>query len=48
VLHDNRNDPYQLKNSAQENPSLVRELIRSELTPWLERTRDPWLKSGGL
>ena len=48
VLYDNQNDPYQLKNIAPENPSLVRELIRSELTPLLERTRDPWLKSGGL
>ena len=48
VLHDNRKDPYQLKNIATENPSLVQELIRSELTPWLERTRDPWLESADL
>jgi len=48
VLHHNQKDPYQLKNTAPENPSVVRELIRSELTPWLRRTHDPWLDPGDL
>jgi arylsulfatase A-like enzyme len=43
VLHDNLEDPYQLENIADQNPELVQELMISELFPWLERTRDPWL-----
>jgi hypothetical protein len=46
VLHDNLEDPYQLKNIADEDPDLVERLILEELTPWLERTKDPWLDSG--
>jgi arylsulfatase A-like enzyme len=43
VLHDNVNDPFQLKNIAADNPRLVQDLIESELNPWLEKNRDPWL-----
>lgn len=43
VLHDNVEDPYQLENIAEERPGLVRELIETELNPWLEKTRDPWM-----
>ncbi|SEG57081.1 sulfatase-like hydrolase/transferase [Vibrio hangzhouensis] len=42
VLHDNVNDPYQMKNIAEEQPMLVEKLISEELLPWLERTGDPW------
>jgi arylsulfatase A-like enzyme len=43
ILHDNVEDPFQLQNIADDQPDLVQELIDTELTPWLERTRDPWL-----
>jgi len=42
-LHDNIADPYQMKNLADEQPELVQQLIKEELRPWLERTKDPWL-----
>jgi arylsulfatase A-like enzyme len=42
VLHDNREDPYQLRNVAAEQAALVRSLLGDELVPWLERTRDPF------
>jgi N-acetylglucosamine-6-sulfatase len=45
VLHDNANDPYQLRNIAPERPDVVRGLVDTELNPWLERTSDPWLAS---
>ncbi|NNM03743.1 MAG: sulfatase [Gemmatimonadetes bacterium] len=45
VLHDNVADPFQLRNIAAGNPDLVKELMETELTPWLEKTRDPWLGS---
>ena len=44
VLHDNVNDPYQLKNAADLKPQVVVELTR-ELETWLRRNSDPWLKS---
>ena len=43
VLHDNVEDPFQLRNIAEENQALVQELMETELIPWLRRTRDPWL-----
>lgn len=45
VLHDNRNDPYQLQNIAAEQPETVVKLIESELNGWLQKTGDPWLES---
>jgi arylsulfatase A-like enzyme len=45
VLHDNVGDPSQLQNIAAQQPDIVRELVRTELEPWLERTGDPWLTS---
>ena len=42
VLHDNLEDPYQLENIAPESPDIVARLVREELSPWLERTGDPW------
>jgi hypothetical protein len=45
VLYDNVADPYQLTNIAEVQPHLVEELTRTELNPWLERTKDPWLSS---
>lgn len=45
VLHDNVADPYQLRNIAAEKPEAVRQLVESELTPWLRKTGDPWLSS---
>jgi hypothetical protein len=44
VLHDNVNDPYQLRNIAAQQRDIVQGLIESELNPWLDRNRDPWLK----
>ena len=44
VLHDNVNDPYQLKNIADANPDVVKELIK-ELEGLLRKHNDPWLKS---
>ncbi len=43
TLHDNKEDPYQLRNVADESPDVVERLIEEELTPWLEKTKDPWL-----
>lgn len=43
ILHDNQNDPYQLKNIADENPAVVKQLT-AELNQWLEKTKDPWLE----
>jgi hypothetical protein len=36
-------DPYQLENVADLRPDVVRQLTETELTPWLEKTGDPWL-----
>ena len=44
VLHDNREDPYQLKNVAAERPDVVAELTE-ELNRWLRKNNDPWLHS---
>lgn len=41
ILFDNRDDPYQMRNIAEEAPALVTELT-SELNLWLNKTRDPW------
>tara|TARA_B100000586_G_scaffold37551_1_gene24111 strand:- start:739 stop:1425 length:687 start_codon:yes stop_codon:yes gene_type:complete len=41
-LHDNQSDPWQLKNIAAERPNLVKQLIETELQPWLNKTKDPW------
>ena len=45
ILHDNKLDPYQLKNMAGERPGVVAQLIKEELNPWLILIHDPWLKS---
>jgi len=45
VLHDNQNDPFQLKNIAERQPQVVERLVREELTPWLRRAEDPWLQN---
>ncbi len=43
ILHDNAGDPFQLANIAEDAPELVRELMETELIPWLKKTGDPWL-----
>ena len=43
TLHDNKKDPYQLKNITAEMPEVVKELT-SEMETWLKKTNDPWLK----
>jgi arylsulfatase A-like enzyme len=43
ILHDNVEDPFQLRNIAEEQPDLVEALFEGELRPWLIKTRDPWL-----
>lgn len=42
VLHDNVDDPYQLRNIAAERPGIVKTLVEEELLPWLKRAGDPW------
>ncbi len=44
ILHDNQEDPYQLRNVAEEQSDVVREL-RGELHQWLVKTGDPWDRS---
>jgi arylsulfatase A-like enzyme len=41
-LFDNEKDRYQMRNLADSSPELVKQLLRHELEPWLQRTRDPW------
>ena len=43
ILHDNRADPYQIRNVADENPAVIKQLA-DELIQWLEKTNDPWLR----
>ena len=45
VLFNNVKDPYQMKNIASENPELFQKLVKDELIPLLEKTKDPWLKN---
>jgi len=45
VLHDNVEDPYQMKNIAGERPEIVEHLTRTELNPRLKKTCDPWDRS---
>jgi arylsulfatase A-like enzyme len=42
-LYDNVADPYQSKNIAQTEPTLVQQLTENELLPWLRKMNDPWL-----
>lgn len=44
VLYDLKADPYELSNIADRQPGLVAQLIRTELKPWLEKNRDPWIR----
>ena len=44
ILHDQRVDPYQMRNVAEDNPALVREL-RQALDAWLAERGDPWARS---
>jgi N-acetylglucosamine-6-sulfatase len=48
VLHDNREDRFQLENLAGSAPSLVAQLRENELIPWLQATGDPWLQNIGI
>lgn len=41
ILHDNRNDPYQLRNIAPEKPAMCRELL-GQLHSRLADVGDPW------
>jgi len=43
-LYDRETDPYELKNIAEKRPDIVKNLIESELIPWLKKTGDPWIK----
>lgn len=45
ILHDNVNDPFQLKNIAGQEPGIVHGLTE-ELNGWLTRTGDPWQPLG--
>ena len=42
VLHDNVEDPYQLKNIAEKRPDVVKQL-KVEMDAWLRKNNDPWL-----
>jgi arylsulfatase A-like enzyme len=48
VLHDNREDPFQLKNVAAARPEIVEQLVHDELKPWLKRVGDPWIERLGV
>jgi hypothetical protein len=41
-LYDNLADPQQMRNVVAANMPLVNHPIDGEITPWLERTADPW------
>ena len=45
ILHDNGADPFQLHNVAGDHPELV-DRLAVELDGWLERTGDPWQRTG--
>jgi len=45
TLHDNVNDPYQLKNIARDQPRVVKDLTK-ELEKLLRKNSDPWLTAG--
>lgn len=40
VLHDNVQDPYQLRNIADDSEALITSM--SQLDQWLQKTNDPW------
>jgi len=42
VLSDREEDPFQINNFADDLPQIVSQLIKDELRPWLEKTKDPW------
>ena len=42
LLFDRKEDPYEMKNLAADNPEKVKELS-SELGRWLKKYNDPWL-----
>lgn len=44
VLHDNKQDPYQLRNIAPDSQKLVTSLSQ-ELDLWLRKTNDPWTRT---
>lgn len=44
MLFDRKEDPYQMKNIAGENPSLEKELTL-KLRGWLKKYQDPWIKN---
>ncbi len=43
ILHDNVEDPYQLRDIAKDRPELVSDLLEA-LNHWLRRTNDPWIE----
>jgi arylsulfatase A-like enzyme len=45
TLHDNEEDPYQMRSVAGDDPGLVADL-RAETLRWLRDTGDPWLSTG--
>jgi len=40
-LFDNQEDPYQMKNIAEEQPEILAKM-REEMNAWLRKTGDPW------
>ncbi len=44
MLYDRKDDPYQMKNIAAQNPGIVRELTE-EMRLWLIKISDPWVKN---
>ncbi|MCK5902132.1 MAG: sulfatase [Cocleimonas sp.] len=47
VLHDNKKDPYQLENIADQHPLIVTKTLK-ELEHWLIKTNDPWINDNIL
>jgi arylsulfatase A-like enzyme len=44
-LFDLERDPYEMKDIAASNVDIVKQLIKEELYPWLEHTKDPWISN---
>lgn len=42
ILHDSQEDPFQMRNVADDNPGTVSDL-RGMTNEWIEKTNDPWL-----
>ena len=42
-LYNLKADPCEMSDIAESSPDIVQQLIKTELTPWLQKTNDPWV-----